>query len=83
MLEQALLLNNPLLFLFMLYYIFHGGIIMSLKVQPVMRTSFNMNKDREKQNEERRKALLLKKAIIEEKKRQLEKLEKNRIDIRI
>ncbi len=56
---------------------------MSLKVQPVMRTSFNMNKDREKQNEERRKALLLKKAIIEEKKRQLEKLEKNRIDIRI
>ncbi len=53
------------------------------KIEPVMRTSFNMNKDREKQNEERRKALLLKKAIIEEKKRQLEKLEKNRIDIRI
>ncbi len=56
---------------------------MSMKVQPVMKAHFDTHKDREKQNEERRKALLLKKAILAEKKKQLESLEKNRIDIRI
>ena len=41
------------------------------KVEPVLKTSLDLKKDREKQNEEKRRALLEKKRLLEE----LEKLE--------
>ena len=50
------------------------------KVEPIYKSSFNLNKDREKQNEEKRRLLLLKKMMI----KALEKGTKGRtIDIRI
>ena len=41
------------------------------KVEPVLKTSLDLKKDREKQNEEKRRALLEKKRLLEE----LKKLE--------
>ncbi len=39
------------------------------KVEPVLSTSFHMNKEREKQNEEKKKMLLYKKYLLEEMKK--------------
>ena len=50
------------------------------RVEPVFHTSFNMNKEREKQNEQRRQALLLKKAVLEEMKKQQESIHKSWIN---
>ncbi len=36
------------------------------KIEPVYKTSFDMKKDRERQNEEKRQLLLQKKRLIEE-----------------
>ena len=39
------------------------------KVEPVLKTTLDLKKDREKQNEEKRRALLEKKRLLEEIKR--------------
>ena len=50
------------------------------KVEPVYHSSFNMNKEREKQNEQRRQALLLKKAVLEQMKKEQENIYKSWIN---